>query len=98
MVKKKTDASQQELFARQAKLKDERTAIFDEGNKIRNRVTELQAQREALSKRKHLLEVEIHENSLELCRLDQQILDTIERKRSLEEKIKAMPIVKGESG
>ena len=98
MVKKKTDASQQELFVRQEKLKDERNTIFDEGNKLRNRVTELQAQREALSKRKHLLEVEIQENTLEICRLDQQLLNTMESKRELEEKIKEMPIVKGESG
>ncbi len=98
MVKKKTDASQQELFARQAKLKDERTTILEDGNRLRNRVIELQTQREALSKRKHLLEVEIQENTLELCRLDQQLLNTIESKRSLEEKIKTMPIVKGESG
>ena len=98
MVKKKTDASQQELFARQAKLKDERATILEDGNRLRNRVTDLQAQREALSKRKHLLEVEIQENTLELCRLDQQLLNTIESKRSLEEKIKVMPIVKRESG
>jgi len=92
MVKKKMDTSQQELFARQEKLKGERTVILDEGNRLKNRVTELQAQREALSKRKHLLEVEIHENSMELCKLDQQLLDTVESKRTLEEKIKTMPV------
>ena len=90
MVKKKMDASQQELFARQQKL--------NEGNKLRNRVTELQAQREALSKRKCMLEVEIQENSKELDRLDVQLVNTMEKTHELEEKIKTMPMTKEGSG
>ena len=34
MAKKKADAQQKELFEKQARLKSERTTIYDEGNRL----------------------------------------------------------------
>ena len=92
MVKKKVDAQQQELFVRQQKLKVERNAIFDEGNRLRNMMVELQSQKEALSRRKCILATEIDKSNQEICKLEQQLKITVEKTHLLEENIKTMPV------
>ena len=92
MVKKKIDTSQQELFVRQQKLKVERDAISDEGNRLRTIVTELQSQKEALSRRKCILEKEIDESNRELCKLDQQLMVTIDKTQMIEAGIRRMSV------
>ena len=92
MVKKKVDAQQQELFVRQQKLKVEKNAIFDEGNRLKNMMVELQSQKEALSRRTRMLEMEIDKSNQEICKLEQQLKITVEKTHLLEENIKTMPV------
>ena len=92
MVKKKADTNQQELFARQARLKGEKGAVFEQANELRTSVIELEKERDTLIRKKCDIETEIQNRNVELSKLDLMLVDTIRKKHSLEEKIKTMRI------
>ena len=70
---------------------------FEQANELRMSVIELEKERDTLIRKKCDIETEIQNRNVELSKLDLMLADTIRKKRSLEEKIKAMPVAKMEA-
>ena len=88
MAKKKSDAQQLELFEKQARLK---SAVSEQAEELRMGVCVLEGERDALMRKKCDIEAEIQNRNVELGKLDLLLTNTIEKKRSLEVRIREMP-------
>jgi len=87
----KKDSGQQELFARQEKLKDEAKSLMEMSDQLNQDLANLRMKREMLGLDMRKIEEEIKVNNAKIDELQVQLTKTNMTRYVLEEKIKATP-------